>query len=213
MMLTHFNRSRTPAFLGRWTEYFMIAALAILLLSLGLLIAGCAGGIPGNVLSSSDTQAVQNFIRKAAVSTQLAMDRSYNDFAAATPQFTDGMACVGSHPDPTKPIDNVGMTNLGTGVRSVLDAIQRELAANPPGTGTSAIEAVAKASIYNPGSAQFQWVIKTVMTACTNYGIDVKQAVDTTVGMFNSAALAGILAGAPLAAEGPKHHHYALMVE
>ena len=161
-------------------------------------LVGCAGGVLGNVLSAQDTRAVQAFLQNAAVSQQAGLQRAYNDFAAATPQQAHGMQCVGTLPDPTKPIDNVGMTNLGTGALSVVAAVQREIAANPPANGTSAAEALAKLSIYEPGSAQFNWVVTQVESGCIAYLHDMNQATNSVSGMFSSAALSGILAGAPI---------------
>lgn len=167
--------------------------------SVATLLTGCAGGVPGNVVSSADVAAVQAFLQKTATARITGLQASARDFAAATPQFTDGLTCVGALPDPTKPIDNVGLTNVGAGLLGIWAAVQREVAANPPGSGLSAEEAIAKASIYQPGSAQFQWVVKTGSSACVNYGEDVGQAVQTTSGLFTSGALSGILAGAPVA--------------
>ena len=162
------------------------------------LLSGCAGGIPGNVVSTQDVAAVQGFLQKAASARIAGLQAAQRDFAAATPQLTDGITCVGTLPDPTKPIDNVGLTNVGTGLLGIWAAVQREVAANPPGSGLSAEEAIAKASIYQPNSAQFQWVIKTAETGCVAYGQDIGQAVSTTSGLFTSGALSGILAGAPM---------------
>lgn len=162
-------------------------------------LTACAGGVPGNVVSQQDTAAVQSFLQKAAVSTQAGLDRSYNDFAAATPQFTDGMSCVGTYPDSSKPIDNVGLTNVGTGARAVVAAVLREVNANPATSGLTPAEAIAKASIYQPGSAQFSWVIKQIETSCIAYLHDENQAISSVSGMFSSAGLLAILQGAPLA--------------
>jgi hypothetical protein len=168
---------------------------------LALATAGCAGGILGQVLSASDTAAVQQFLQQAAVSTQTGLDRAYNDFAAATPPQVHGMACVGSYPDPTKPIDV--NTNVGTGARSVVAAILREINANGgvgagAPVGTSAVEALAKLSIYQPGSAQFNWVVTQVETGCIAYAHDINQSINSTAGLFTSQALTAVLAGAPL---------------
>ena len=185
------------------TRNIKIAIVASLLLG----TAACAGG--GNILSGQDTAAVQQFLQKTVVAREAALDAAYNDFAAATPQQTHGMACVGSYPDPTKPIDNVGLTNVGTGARSVLEAVKREIAANPPGNGVSPEEAIAKASIYEPGSNQFNWVITQVETGCTAYLHDINQATNSVNGIFSSAALQGILAGAPMGVQARPMTRYA----
>jgi hypothetical protein len=168
------------------------------LASVATFLTGCVGGTLGNVASQQDTAAVQNFLQVAATTRITALGKAYNDFAAATPQQTHGMACVGSLPDSTKSIDNVGMTNLGTGILSVWAAVQREIAANPPGNGLSAEEVVAKASIYQPASAQFNWAVTQVESGCVAYLHDINQSVNSTAGLFTSSALSGIIAGAPV---------------
>jgi len=173
-------------------NFAITAALAI-----GL--TGCAGGIPGQLLNSQDTTAVQAFLTKAVAAHRDGLLRAKNDFLAATPQQIHGANCVGTDPDPTKPID--ANTNAGTGVLSVLDAVQREIAANPPGSGFTAEEALAKSSLYSPNSTQFNWVVTQVETGCVAYLHDLNQAFATTAGsVFSAPALTALIA-APAGAE------------
>jgi hypothetical protein len=90
---------------------------------------------------------------------------------AATPQDVDGAACA-------------------TGALTVAAAMQKVLAA----TGKSAgmFTAAEVATLYQPGSDQFNWAVKTLETACIAKVHDVNQAVNSTAGII--AALPSVLA-------------------
>lgn len=104
---------------------------------------------------------------------------------AATPPDVDGAACAGALPDPTKPGDT------GTGALAVAAAIQR-VATATVGQKPGALTVAEIASLYQPGSDQFNWSVKTLETACIAKVHDVNQAINSTAGII--AALPSILA-------------------
>ena len=111
---------------------------------------------------------------------------------AKTPADIDGAQCIGALPDPTKP------TDLGTGALSVAAAIQRVMKAtgSTPGLVTDAEVAAA----FQPGSAQFNWAVKTLETACIAKIHDINQAINSTVGIFTALPAILAVAAAPAGA-------------
>lgn len=104
---------------------------------------------------------------------------------AATPQDTDGAQCAGTLPDPNVSGDQ------GTGALAVAAAIQR-VAAATAGKAVGSLTVVEIATLYQPGSAQFNWAVKTLETACIAKVHDVNQAINSTAGIIT--ALPSILA-------------------
>ncbi len=104
---------------------------------------------------------------------------------AATPPDVDGAQCAGTLPDPTKPGD------LGTGALSVAAAIQR-VANVTGGKKVGALTVAEIGTLYQPGSAQFNWAVKVLETACIAKVHDVNQAINSTAGIVG--ALPSILA-------------------
>lgn len=104
---------------------------------------------------------------------------------AATPPDVHGAACAGTLPDPAKPGD------LGTGALAVAAAIQR-VAAVTNGKVVGNLTKVEIVTLYQPGSAQFNWAVTTLETACIAKVHDVNQAINSQAGIIT--ALPSILA-------------------
>jgi hypothetical protein len=112
---------------------------------------------------------------------------------AATPPDLHGAACAGTLPDPAKPGD------LGTGALAVAAAIQRVIASTAgvaPGLATQA----EIATLYAPGSAQFNWALTTIETGCIAKIHDVNQAINSTGGIITALPTVLLLASAPAGA-------------
>lgn len=109
---------------------------------------------------------------------------------AATPPDVDGAQCAGTLPDPTKAGDT------GTGALAVAAAIQR-VAAVTTGQPVGVFTTAEIATLYQPGSAQFNWAVKTIETACIAKIHDVNQAVNSTAGIFTALPSVLALAAAP----------------
>ena len=54
------------------------------------------------------------------------------------------------------------------------------------------------ATLYQPGSAQFNWAVKTLETACIAKVHDVNQAINSTAGIITALPSVLVLAGAPV---------------
>ncbi len=105
---------------------------------------------------------------------------------AATPPDVDGARCAGTLPEP----DQAGRSP-GPAPWPVAAAVQRVNAvnANKP---IGALTVAEIATLYQPGSAQFNWAVTTLETACIAKVHDVNQAVNSTSGIIT--ALPSILA-------------------
>lgn len=109
---------------------------------------------------------------------------------AATPPDADGARCAGTLPNPAVAGD------LGTGALSVAAAIQRVNAvnANQP---VGALTVAEMATLYQPGSAQFNWAVTTLETACIAKVHDVNQAINSTAGIIGALPMILALGAAP----------------
>lgn len=112
---------------------------------------------------------------------------------AATPPDTFGAQCAGTLPDPTKPGD------LGTGALSVAAAIQR-VAAVTDGKTVGALTIAEIATLYAPGSPQFNWAVTQIETGCIAKVHQTNQAINSTAGIITALPSILALAGAPLGA-------------
>jgi hypothetical protein len=112
---------------------------------------------------------------------------------AATPPDVDGARCAGTLPNPAVPGD------LGTGALSVAAAIQR-VAAVTTGQQVGALTLAEIATLYQPGSPQFNWAVTTLETACIAKIHDVNQAVNSTAGIITALPSVLVLAAAPAGA-------------
>lgn len=94
---------------------------------------------------------------------------------AATPPDVDAVPCA-----------QAGIT--------VVQAMQKVLAATPAGSTVGVFTAAEIASLYQPGSAQTNFVVKTIETGCVAKIHDTIQAQQSMVGAL--ATLSAVLAAA-----------------
>ena len=152
-----------------------------------LALAACAGGL----VSQSESQQI------TTVLTQLGNTLTSDLLAqgavalAATPPDLDGAACAGTL--PTNPLD----PTTGTGALTVAAAIQK-VAAVTAGKSVGALTVAEIATLYQPGSAQFNWAVKTIETGCIAKVHDVNQAINSTAGIITALPSVLVLAGAPV---------------
>jgi len=99
---------------------------------------------------------------------------------AATPPDTDGATCA-------------------DGAATVAAAIQK-VAAVTAGKTVGAFSVAEIASLYQPGSAQFNWAVKTLEAACIAKIHDTNQAINSTAGIITALPSVLVLAGAPIGA-------------
>lgn len=149
-----------------------------------LALAACASGL----VSSTESKQVSTVLAQLGNTVITDLQQQRKVALAATPPDNDGAQCAGVLPDPTKPGD------LGTGALAVAAAVQR-VAAVTAGVQVGAMTTAEIATLYQPGSAQFNWVVTTIETACIAKIHDVNQAVNSTTSIF--AALPTVLALAP----------------
>lgn len=133
-------------------------------LALALALMGCATNTqPTSQISTVLTQLANT--ATADISTQI------NVANAATPPDADGAAC-------------------GAAALQVAAAIQKVvLVTAPPAAGAFTVAEIA--SLYQPGSAQFQWAEKILVSGCAAKVIDVQQAANTNL------SIAGIIGSIP----------------
>jgi hypothetical protein len=86
---------------------------------------------------------------------------------AATPPDTDGAACA-------------------SGGLAVVASMQKELSALPAGATVGVFTLAEVASLYQPGSAQANAVVKTLETACIAKLHDINQTGAAAVGVFST---------------------------
>jgi len=134
--------------------------------------AFCAIAISACVLSPSNDQVlmVMNQIANTATGD---LNSAIAVANAATPPDVDGATCA-------------------QGALTVNAAMQKVLAATPTGATVGAFTSAEIASLYQPGSAQFNYVVKTLETACIAKVHDVNQAAQSTVSVI--AAIPTVLA-------------------
>lgn len=147
----------------------------------GLALAGCAGG----VISADQSKQITQVLTRVGNTFVSDLQQQAAVAMAATPPDLDGARCAGALPDPTKAGD------LGAGALAVAAAIQRVagVTANKP---VGALTMAEIGTLYQPGSAQFNWAVTTLETACIAKVHDVNQAVNSTAGIIT--ALPSILA-------------------
>lgn len=95
--------------------------------------------------------------------------------------------------DAATPVDADGATCAEGGL-TVVSAMQKELMALPAGATVGLFTTAEVASLYAPGSAQTNFIVKTIETACIAKLHDVNQAGASLVGVF--ATLGGVVAAA-----------------
>ena len=156
-------------------------ALAAAMIPAQLILTSCAGGL----VNQSQSKEISTVLAQLGNTLTADLQQQAAVAMAATPPDVDGARCAGTLPDPTKPGD------LGTGALSVAAAIQR-VAAVTDGKSVGALTVAEIATLYQPGSAQFNWAVTTIETACIAKVHDVNQAINSTAGIMT--ALPSILA-------------------
>ncbi len=143
-------------------------------------LASCAPGV-----SQSDSTQITTILTQLGNTLTTDLQQQAATAMAATPPDVDGARCAGTLPNPAVSGD------LGTGALAVAAAIQRVNAvnANKP---IGALTVAEIATLYQPGSAQFNWATTTLETACIAKVHDVNQAINSTSGIIT--ALPSILA-------------------
>jgi hypothetical protein len=153
-----------------------------------LLLTGCSGGLVTKDQSTEITTVLTQ------VGNTLVSDLQGQRAVAlaATPPDTDGAQCAGTPPVTIPATAAVPASTVpATGAMAVALAIQQVAAAtaNQP---VGALTVAEIATLYQPGSDQFNWAVKTLETACIAKVHDVNQAVNSTDGVI--AAIPQILA-------------------
>ena len=159
----------------------------LLLPFLCLALLSCTGGL----ITASESAKITTVLTQVGNTLVSDLQAQSAVALAATPPDVDGAQCAGTLPDPTKPGD------LGTGALSVAAAIQR-VAAVTGGKQVGALTVAEIATLYQPGSAQFNWAVKTLETACIAKIHDVNQAINSTAGIMTALPSVLALAAAPV---------------
>ncbi len=156
------------------------------------LIAACSCLALGACAVVSQDQSSQITTVLTQLSNTLTSDLQQQRLVAlaATPPDAHGAACAGTLPNPAVQGD------LGTGALSVAAAIQRVAAvtANKP---VGALTVAEIGTLYQPGSAQFNWAVTQLETACIAKVHDVNQAVNSTAGIITALPTVLALGAAP----------------
>lgn len=162
-----------------------------------ILRAGLAAGLLGALLGlgacaigQAQSDAITTTLTQLGNTLTSDLQNQRNAALAATPADIDGAACAGTLPDPAHPEN-------GTGAMAVAGAIQK-LNASLAGKPIGALTVAEVASLYQPGSAQFNWAVKTLESACIAKVHDVNQATNSTAGIIAALPSILVLAGAPL---------------
>ena len=156
------------------------------LFALGLLcsVSACA------IVSANQSTQITTVLTQLGNTLIADLQQQAATAMAATPPDVDGARCAGTLPNPAISGD------LGTGALAVSAAIQRVNAvnANKP---IGALTVAEIATLYQPGSAQFNWAVTTLETACIAKVHDVNQAINSTSGIITALPSVLLLAAAP----------------
>lgn len=155
-----------------------------LMLVLGL--DGCVGGL----VSQGQSTAISKVLTQVGNTLTADLLQQRAVALAATPPDLDGAQCAGTLPtDPADP-------TTGTGALTVAAAIQK-VAGVTAGKQVGALTVAEIATLYQPGSAQFNWAVKTLETGCIAKVHDVNQAVNSTAGIITALPSVLTLGAAP----------------
>jgi hypothetical protein len=153
--------------------------------ALPLLLGACVPGV-----TSSDSTKIEAVLTQLGNTLVTDLQQQAATALAATPPDTDGAQCAGTLPNPAVAGD------LGTGALAVAAAIQRVNAVNG-GKAIGTLTLAEIATLYQPGSAQFNWAVKVLETACIAKVHDVNQAINSTAGIIGALPSVLALAAAP----------------
>lgn len=135
--------------------------------------SGCVGGL---TLSSADNDAIQATLTKLGNTATSDINTAISVANAATPVDTDGARC-------------------GQGALTVVQAIQKVIASTAGPATVGVATKVEIASLYQPGSAQYNYVVTTLETACIAKVHDVNQATTSAAGIISAIPAVLGLAG------------------
>lgn len=151
--------------------------------SIAAILCGCA-------VSTADSTAISKVLTQVGNTLTTDLQQQAAVALAATPPDTDGARCAGTL--PTNPAD----PTTGTGALSVAAAIQK-VAGVTAGKQVGALTVAEVATLYQPGSAQFNWAVTTLETACIAKVHDVNQAINSTAGIITAIPTVLALGAAP----------------
>jgi hypothetical protein len=155
--------------------------------AIGLLLAGCVGGL----ISAADSAKINIVLTQLGNTLITDLQQQHAVALAATPPDTAGAACAGTMPtNPTDP-------TTGTGALSVAAAIQ-QVEAVTAGKQVGTFTAAEIATLYQPGSPQFNWATETLETACIAKVHQTNQAINSTSGIITALPSVLALAAAPV---------------
>lgn len=165
----------------------MIRFLAALAIVVACSLSGCA------IVSQQQSTQITTVLTQLGNTLTADLQQQAATAMAATPPDVDGARCAGTLPNPAIAGD------LGTGALAVAAAIQRvnAVSANKP---IGALTVAEIATLYQPGSAQFNWAVTTLETACIAKVHDVNQAINSTSGIITALPTVLLLAAAPAGA-------------
>lgn len=154
------------------------------LLTFATLLAACT-------ISTTQSQDITKVLTQLGntVTSDLLAQRAVA--LAATPPDLDGAACAGTMPT------TAGDPTTGTGALTVAAAIQ-QVASVTAGKAVGALTIAEIGTLYQPGSAQFNWAVKVLETACIAKVHDVNQAINSTAGIITALPSILALGGAPV---------------
>jgi hypothetical protein len=139
-----------------------------------LLASICAAGLLGGCATPAQT---------TAFTAELTLIGN-----AATPDLNRVIAVANAATPPAP-----HLSSCATGVLTVAAAMKQvQTAAAPSGAAVGPFTTAAVLSLYQPGSAQFQYAVTTIQTACIAEATDVLQAGASTAGL--PAAIGAALA-------------------
>ena len=146
-----------------------------------LLVGALAIGPGACALSAANSQAIIKNLTTILNTAQADLNTAILVANAASPPDVDGAACAKA------------LIALNASMIAVM-------AATPAGATVGVFTAAEVASLYAPGSAQFNQVVKTVETGCIAKLHDINQAGASTIGMPAAIAAALAIAAAPAGA-------------
>lgn len=154
-----------------------------------LALTSCVGPV-GQVISADQNAQISKVLTQLSNTLVQDLQQQRAVALAATPPDLDGAQCAGTL--PTNPAD----ATTGTGALTVAAAIQA-VAKVTTGKAIGALTIAEIASLYQPGSAQFNWAVKTLETGCIAKIHDINQAVNSTSGIITAIPSVLALGAAP----------------
>ena len=166
----------------------------IFVVGIAATLAACSG-----VISASESTQIETVLTQLGNTLTSDLQTQAAVALAATPPDIDGAQCAGTVAIPAvaaTPTSQAVAAVPATGALAVAAAIQ-QVAAVTAGQQIGALTVAEIATLYQPGSAQFNWALKTLETACIAKVHDVNQAVNSTSGIITALPSILALAAAP----------------